>query len=301
MNCRNGGEYVTEAIESVLNQTFVDWELIFWDNQSTDNTAIIVKNYSDIRIKYFLSTTPDNLGCARDKAIKTARGEFIAFLDSDDKWRPKKLEKVIPLFQDPAVGLAYSNCLQFDGRSLEKNIYTNSGCYAEGFVFLELLSRYFLNLQTVVLRKSALTKFEPIFDPSLKVSEEADLFLRVSHDWKLAMVDEVLAEYRVHSKSDSWKKTDLFVKESKVIIEKLSSLFPLERDSIKHAGTGMLDTSYWSCAVSSLIRGNNSEMRKFVRMMSNKRLKHKVAYWGSYLPGFTFLKLLRYFKYIHTD
>ena len=93
MNVRNGAAFLREALDSVLAQSFKDWELIVWDDCSTDDSAQIVSQYRDDRIRYFLSPEDTPLGRARDRAIRQARGEWLAFLDQDDVWLPHKLEK----------------------------------------------------------------------------------------------------------------------------------------------------------------------------------------------------------------
>ena len=99
MNCLNCEDYVGEAIESVYAQTFMDWEIIFWDNNSIDKSAKIAKSF-DSRLKYYKSNSTDLLGQARNKALNCCTGKYIAFLDCDDLWLPKKLEKQIPIFEN---------------------------------------------------------------------------------------------------------------------------------------------------------------------------------------------------------
>jgi len=84
MNIWNGGPYLREAIDSVLAQTYRDWELIAWDDCSTDNSSEIVKSYTDPRIRYVLAEKQIPLGHARNMALKEVKGEWIAFLDQDD-------------------------------------------------------------------------------------------------------------------------------------------------------------------------------------------------------------------------
>ena len=103
INCYNGQKYLSEAVNSVLSQTYKNWEIIFWDNQSTDGSARIFKNFEDSRLRYFYSPTHTLLYEARNYAIDQASGEFLAFLDVDDWWCPDKLEKQIPLFTDDEV------------------------------------------------------------------------------------------------------------------------------------------------------------------------------------------------------
>ena len=110
INCFNGEKYLCEALDSVITQTYKNWEIIFWDNQSTDKSAEIFKSYKDSRLKYYCASSHTAiLYEARNYALKKTNGDFIAFLDVDDWWLPNKLEKQIPLFDDPNVGLVYGN------------------------------------------------------------------------------------------------------------------------------------------------------------------------------------------------
>ena len=144
MNCYNGEKYLNEAIDSVLAQTFQDWELIFWDNQSSDNSAKILQSYEDERIQYYLSEKFTSLGEARNLAINQSKGEFIAFLDCDDLWLPEKLAKQIPLFSTPEVGLVICDTYFFNEKGIQKQLYKKKKPPV-GNVFRELLGEYFEN------------------------------------------------------------------------------------------------------------------------------------------------------------
>ena len=113
MNCLNGGRYLREAFDSVFAQTYKDWEIIFWDNASTDNSVEIARSYGD-RVRVFNSVSTQVLGRARNFAVNQARGKYIAFLDCDDIWLPQKLEKQMALFEnDPELGLVFSDVFSF--------------------------------------------------------------------------------------------------------------------------------------------------------------------------------------------
>ncbi|HEY2399610.1 MAG TPA: glycosyltransferase family 2 protein, partial [Steroidobacteraceae bacterium] len=99
MNCYNGERYLREAIDSVFAQTFADWEIIFWDNASTDGSADIARSYTDPRMRYFRGERNVPLGEARKLALAQARGEWIGFLDTDDLWYPQKLARQIGALQ----------------------------------------------------------------------------------------------------------------------------------------------------------------------------------------------------------
>ena len=113
MNCRNGEKYLNESLASVLNQTFLNWELIFVDNMSDDQSKKIFFQHQDERLKYFYTNSNLNLGAARQFALDKCQGEFIAFLDTDDLWERQKLENQIKYFTDPKVGMVISNTIFF--------------------------------------------------------------------------------------------------------------------------------------------------------------------------------------------
>jgi len=98
MNCYNGEAYLNDAIKSVLNQTYKNFEIIFWDNQSKDNSKNIFRSFNDKRLKYFYSSKHTTLYEARNLAIKKSKGEYIAFLDTDDIWLKDKLHLQIKKF-----------------------------------------------------------------------------------------------------------------------------------------------------------------------------------------------------------
>ena len=86
MNCYNGEKYLNDSLNSLLSQNYSNWELIFWDNISTDNSKKIFESYKDKRFKYYSATKHEILYKARNLAIKKTSGDYIAFLDTDDIW-----------------------------------------------------------------------------------------------------------------------------------------------------------------------------------------------------------------------
>ena len=109
MNCYNGETYLQESINSVLSQTYKNWELVFWNNKSQDKSAEIFKGYEDKRFKYFYANEHSTLHKARNLAIEKSKGDFIAFLDTDDLWNKEKIEQQIRYFKNPDVGVVFSN------------------------------------------------------------------------------------------------------------------------------------------------------------------------------------------------
>ena len=203
MNCLNCAKYLREAIDSVYAQTYRDWEIIFWDNVSTDDSAEIAKSY-DGKLRYFCGETTVPLGHARNLAIENARGKCIAFLDCDDMWLPEKLKKQMELLEkNPDVMLVYSNSCTVDYMGAVLKISFDSGKPERGEIFNELLSRYnFIPLLTVVIRKEVLDEVG-LFDNRYNVAEEYDLFLRIAYKHPVDYVEKPLARYRVHESNVS--------------------------------------------------------------------------------------------------
>ena len=215
----NGEKYLREAIESVLSQTFQNWELIFWDNQSTDQSANIFKSYKDPRLKYFLAPEHTDLGGGRAKAFQYLTGEFISILDTDDIWLPKKLEKQVPLFEAPEIGIVICDTLFFNEKT-EKALYGKKTPHT-GSVFEKLMTNYFVSSETIVFRKSTALKLPRAFDHDFNFISDFDLVVRLSRISKMAFCPDVLAKWRVHGESHSWKYPLTFVEEKERWIVKL--------------------------------------------------------------------------------
>ena len=118
MNCKNGSKFIKSSIKSILAQTFKNWELIIWDNNSIDESKIIIKSFDDKRIKYFFSEQNNSLSKNRNDAVMISKGNFIAFLDTDDLWLPDHLELLINKIQQNNYYLIFSQSLYlFDNKN----------------------------------------------------------------------------------------------------------------------------------------------------------------------------------------
>ena len=138
MNCFNGEKYLEKSLNSIVSQKYKNWELIFWDNQSTDNSKKIFQSFSNSNFKYFLSKKHTTLYEARNLACKKAQGEYIAFLDCDDLWMPSKLLQQIPEFNQKDIGIVISDTIFFNEKGQQKQLYKKRKPF-EGHVFKELL------------------------------------------------------------------------------------------------------------------------------------------------------------------
>tara|TARA_B100001029_G_C15056855_1_gene455062 strand:- start:1439 stop:2344 length:906 start_codon:yes stop_codon:yes gene_type:complete len=198
MNCYNGEKYLTESLNSLLKQTYQNWELIFWDNISSDNSKKIFEKYKDERFKYFLSDRHMVLYGARNLAIKKAKGEFLAFLDTDDIWLKNKLDLQVKLFLNKNIGLVYANYYKFNDKNFFKKKIASSKKLPFGKVTKQLLNEYPIGMLTVMIRKSFISNQTDIFDVSFDMLADMDFILKFSKKYDFACIQEPLAIYRQH-------------------------------------------------------------------------------------------------------
>jgi glycosyltransferase involved in cell wall biosynthesis len=228
MNCYNGQKYLKEAIDSVISQTYSNWQLIFWDNQSTDESEIIVKSYNDDRICYYLAENRTPLSKARNLAIQRAEGEYLAFLDTDDVWLPKKLEmQMIGFQQEKNVGISYCG---FDIllTSDSKNAIIQSKFYSKfkykshnsKSIYNKLLRGNFIIFSTVILKRDIFDLTNG-FSENLDQNEDFEILLKVSMYSNAICVGNNLVKYRIHSSNNSYQNARKNFIESEYIFSNL--------------------------------------------------------------------------------
>ncbi|MFQ6028103.1 MAG: glycosyltransferase family 2 protein [Dehalococcoidia bacterium] len=175
----NRGYIIRRAIDSVIAQTCTDWEMVIVDDGSNDDTEEIIASYGDSRIVYLRQdSAKKGAAAARNLGIATSRGEYVAFIDSDDEWLPQKLEKQLEVFQTTDlenVGVVICGRKIFEPQG-ETIVVPNR----RGWVRQDLLAlRGNLSNINMMIRKSA-AQDQLWFDESLKSSEEWDLQLRLA-------------------------------------------------------------------------------------------------------------------------
>ena len=219
MNCYNGEKYLAHAVKSILKQSYKNFEVIFWDNQSKDNSANIYKSFKDKRLKYYYAKNFTSLYKARNLAIKKSKGKYVAFLDVDDLWIKNKLSLQLKKFKDDKIGLVYSNYYilnQFTG--LKKIFYKKK--LPEGLIYKELLNYYCLGLGTVVIRKDIFKNKKSVFDKQYNIIGDFVFFTKISRDINFSCIQKPLLIYRVHKNSLSNKNYQMHINELKLWYKK---------------------------------------------------------------------------------
>jgi glycosyltransferase involved in cell wall biosynthesis len=215
MNCYNGENYLADAVKSILFQTYKNFEIIFWDNQSKDNSANIYKSLKDKRLKYYYAKKFTTLYEARNNAIKKSKGKYIAFLDVDDLWTKDKLNLQIKEFRNDKIGLVYSNYYILNQVTGLKKIFFKRKL-PEGIIYNELLNYYFLGLGTVVIRKDIFIDKKTVFDKRYNIIGDFDFFIKISRDVRFSCIQNPLLIYRVHKNSFSNKNYQMHINELKL-------------------------------------------------------------------------------------
>lgn len=186
----NRAEILPRAVDSVLRQSFDDLEVIIVDDDSPDQTSEVVDEYSDIRIKYFQHTQNRGANHARNTGIQAATGDYIAFLDDDDKWCEDKLERQLNKFRTlgPSFGLVYSGRrIVEDETIVEEYIPTKSGDISQ-----TLLRKNIIPSETPLIRSNCFDNVG-LFDTELESCQDWDMWLRIARSYKVSFVPDILA------------------------------------------------------------------------------------------------------------
>ena len=214
LNCFNGEKYLQTAIESIINQKYQNWELICWDNRSTDDSKNIFGSFKSEKIKYYQSNEHTSLYKARNLALKKCSGEYIAFIDADDIWEVDKLEKQIKLFENKAVGVAYGNLWIYNEKLKKKKIFSTNNLL-KGKIDKKILSNYKIGVITTVIRNNILKTNNLNFEPKFNHIGDFDLFIKLSKICEFDAIQEPVATYRVHGENLSLRSRDKEILELK--------------------------------------------------------------------------------------
>ncbi|MBD2387134.1 glycosyltransferase family 2 protein [Cylindrospermum sp. FACHB-282] len=206
------GHIVSQAINSVLAQTYSDYEIIVINDGSQDNTSQVLAQFSDHHRITAIHQANQGLSAARNAGIRSAKGKYIAFLDDDDLWEPQKLEKQISVLEaNPGIGLIYSDSLFFsDKRGLFPGSY-NTAFPTPNLQVLWTLFRYnYIPVLTVIVRRDCLDKVG-LFDETLRCCEDYDLWLRVIEKFPIYFLNQPLARYRQSPNNISGNEEQMLV------------------------------------------------------------------------------------------
>lgn len=221
MNCYNGEKFLKKSLSSIINQTYQNIELIFFDNCSTDNSKKIFDSFNDNRFKYFKSNINVSLGQARALAINKCEGDYVAFLDVDDEWFSYKTENQIKRMIDDKSVLSYGGVIEhFETKQKERIILPkNIGLDS----FKENLINFEIQLPTLILKKEKLIEKKLNFDPLIEASEEYCLCMQFIINEPVSVINYPLAKYFVRIDSLTTKFIQKWSFERRYTLDKIKN------------------------------------------------------------------------------
>lgn len=227
----NAAEYLSKSIESVLNQTYRDFELIIVDDGSTDDTQKLLENYKD-RIHYIYQKNGGSYK-TRNTGILATDSTYIAFLDADDIWLPNKLEIQLEfMYSNPLLELVFSDADLFDDKGISHGSYWKlRGCYNEMMreyrciqnAFSKLMEKNFILPSTLLLKRYCFSKVG-LFDESFRNVGDKDMWLRMSMHFRIGCVPCPLVRRLIHSYSV--KQVENINRSIILVVKKMEKLYP---------------------------------------------------------------------------
>jgi glycosyltransferase involved in cell wall biosynthesis len=239
----NGEKTVTRSISSVLEQTFSDFELIVVNDGSTDNSLHLINAFADKRIRV-LSQDNSGASAARNLGIKMSQGDYLAFLDVDDRWSKDKLEDQIKMFSESSeVGLVYSWSDYVDEKGdllcSGKRLVINSNFNKEDVYQKLLISNFLENGSTPLIRRDVMLTIGG-FDESLKSAQDLDVYLKIAINYEFRTVPKVQVFYSIMPNSITANST----KSEKHRIEFLKSVFSRSPKKFQHLKKKSISSVY---------------------------------------------------------
>lgn len=224
----NQADFLKVALQSVLDQTCQDYEVIVVNNYSTDHTLDVIRDVGDPRIKAINFQNHGVIGASRNVSIRASQGKYVAFLDSDDTWYPKKLERVAEVIAaDPHVGLVcHDQDIFRDGQKATiARTGPPTGCRDNIYDYLLLKGNCVSTSSAVVARRYLAEVGDFSEDPGLVTLEDYDLWLKLSRACRFHFIHDVLGIYNYHPASAS-ARVEVHLSSMLAVLEKHSNQSP---------------------------------------------------------------------------
>ena len=273
--------FLGSAIESVLNQTYQNFELIIIDDGSTDNTKEFCKQYlSNSKVKYVYQENR-GISAARNKGIKESCGEYVCFLDDDDIWLPEKLEKQIALFNNtdnPKLGMVHTWVEFIDEKKNYLGVCKHKTC---GDIYKKLFTQNIINAASSVMIKKNVFKVSGMFREHMIHVDDYELWFRIAKHFDIYSVDEVLVRYHVHNQNESKNYQEVFYYSQLAFYYALKGNKDINENKVYNKLNKLL-------AIHQFTIKDYEEFRKyykFAKIYGAMGLRLQLRYWISYFPG----------------
>ena len=292
MNCYNGETFLRSSLNSIQKQKYQNFELIFYDNCSIDNSKKIFKSYEDKRFKYFSTKKKIPLGKARYNSLKKVNGEYFLFCDSDDYLMPEKILYQIKLFKNKNIAAVFSNSL-FISKLNTRKLYNNK--IKQGKIFYDLIENYYISFDTVIFKKSLVLKLNQTLDKKFDLIHDLDLIIRLSKIYEIKYCNKVLSKWRAHFNSTSNNAYEKFANEKDQFIKKIVRMYPKDK-KLKKKIYNFNQKKIIEVCTGYVLSGQKNKMKLLMKEIDDNLYKiiFRILY---YLPfGSFMMKKIIYFN-----
>lgn len=260
--CYNSEKFLRATMQSIVSQTYKNWEVVVINDGSTDATESIIREFENLGYPINYQYQQNNgLSYSRNKAVDLSLGKYIAFIDHDDLWLPDKLEKQVNIIneEEEDIGIVYSKALWFNDSGEEGELpykYIGFDC-PEGRIFEELLiNDNFIPLSTALVLKDAYISVGGVPTRYIQ-SEDYYLFVAVSYSYKVRCVQNICCKYRIHKDNNTARQ---LTKGYEEILEIYEQWLPLMNEKI-------------------LEKQKDYKIRKIQTLIGGSMIKNDQKYW----------------------
>ena len=270
VNYHNGEKYLERCIKSIISQEYKNFEIIVWDNASTDNSKKIIEKFKERKIRYFRHPIKENLYKARNRAIEKSSGQLIAFLDSDDWWEENYLSSREKYFRDPNIDFFYSNTNIFYEKKRKKKLYRNFSL-PDGKIFSDLVKDYFIIISGTIFKKELFEKYGK-FNEDYNILGDYDFIMKISKYCNAHVNNLPLLNYRVHENNFLKLHTKMYYEEYKDWFDKNVK----ENDDYFKKNINFLKNKLGYIEILSLIENEEKNISILIKIFKHKILIEKI-------------------------
>ncbi|MCT7529555.1 glycosyltransferase [Aliarcobacter cryaerophilus] len=272
MNGYNCEKHLNESINSIYSQDFTDWEIVFIDNCSTDSTKKIINEY-DEKIKYYKTSKNIPLGEARNFGLQFCKGEYLAFLDTDDIWLKEKLKEQVSLMDlNKDLQMCYTGGYYIDYNSNKIGSFIPKA--RTGNVFEKQLLNYEINMQSVVIRNNIHLEF----NKNMMFCPDYDLFMKIVFKYNVGVINKPLVEYRRYENSLTNLKIDRWWIEVKQTLDDIFDLNTDLKKKYKKGYTYAYSKVYYYKAAYFMSINKNKDAKKLMSQIKFNRIEYFILY-----------------------
>lgn len=222
INCYNGEKYLHKSINSIISQSYDNWQIIFFDNASTDESLNILNSFKlENKVKIYKSLETIPLGQARMKALSICNASYVSFLDVDDIWEVDKLKIQLESLILTKAGMSYTGYFLLNEITGQRK--TINPLYKTGYLFNFLLREFDIMLSTAMLNMNLVKFSELNFDPNIYGSEEYDLFIQISALHIIDVIEIPLSTYLLRQNSLTTKSIQHRANDKIITFNKLAN------------------------------------------------------------------------------